>query len=106
MTKKRKAKKAKVEKTKAKKTKVKRKTKAKKTKVKRKRTATVNKAERQPNQNAGMTEPRVTAPPTPTNLGPCPLKSAIAASGGTNEPEIFPLCLGDILRRLSLQYAA
>jgi len=64
MAKKRRAKKAKVKKTKAKKTK------AKKTKVKRKRTATVNKAERQPNQNAGMTEPTVTAPPTPTNLGP------------------------------------
>jgi len=69
MAKKRRAKKAKVKKTKAKKTKVKR-TKAKKTKVKRKRTATVNKAERHPNQNAGMTEPTVTAPPTPTNLGP------------------------------------
>ena len=69
MAKKRKAKKAKAKKTQAKKIKVKR-TKAKKTKVKRKRTATVNKAERQPNQNAGMTEPTVTAPPTPTNLGP------------------------------------
>jgi hypothetical protein len=74
MAKKRKAKKAKAKKTKAKKTKAKKtkakKTKAKKTKVKRKGTATVNKAERQPNQNAGMTEPTVTAPPTPTNLGP------------------------------------
>jgi hypothetical protein len=59
MAKKRKAKKAKAKKTQA-----------KKIKVKRKGTATVNKAERQPNQNAGMTEPTVTAPPTPTNLGP------------------------------------
>ena len=69
MAKKRKAKKTKAKKTKAKKTKAK-KTKSKKTKLKRRRTATVNKPERQPNQNVGMTEPTVTAPPTPTNLGP------------------------------------